>query len=395
MPSSLLCLAAIQMTSANGRVAENLARAGHWAELAAQQDANLVLLPELFSIGFEINANAWRSADHQGGPTERWLSDAAQRHGFYIGGTYLERRGGDFFNTFVLAGPTGIAGRVRKRHPCSVEAHIFKGGDDAHVIETPLGRIGVAICYDGSLREVWDRLLADAPDLVLIPMSAPTPVKTLLYNQRKIEAFHASFCDGATQTARLLGIPCAMSNKWGKWDTTLPGLIPPLLLGHQRSSFPGFTHVADSNGQELARVAEGEGVAVATVHLDPELKHLSLPLERDRFRPWISEVPAEYRFFGVFESLGRRWYAKERRKSRQMVLLDVVERLLRPRSGPTISGVNRRVCDRLPTVRHRHFTRPWPPRRCRPCAAPPRRDGEWSRAPAATDPPARCADRGG
>lgn len=306
-----LRVAAVQMVSANGLVAENLARARQWAEQAARQGAELVLLPELFAIGFELNAHAWNSAEPQGGPTERWLTETARTHGFYIGGSYLERRGDDYFNTFALSGPMGVIGRVRKRHPCSLEAYIFKGGDDPHVIETPLGRIGVAICYDGSLREVWDRLLAGAPGLLLMPMSAPTPVKTLLYNQQRINAFHASFSDGATQSARLVGIPCAMSNKWGEWDTTLPGLIPPLLLGRQRSSFPGFTHIADSDGQEVARVATGEGVAVATVSLDPAQKRSSLPPERDRFRPWIAEVPAEYRFFGAFEVLGRRWYAKE------------------------------------------------------------------------------------
>lgn len=311
MKPRTLRLAAVQMVSANGRVAENLTRVTQWAEQAAQQGAELVLLPELFAIGFELNAHAWSSAEPQGGPTELWLVETARAHGFYIGGSYLERRGGDFYNTFALSGPTGVVGRVRKRHSCSLEAYIFKGGDDSHVIETPLGRIGVAICYDASLREVWDRLLAAAPDLLLMPMSAPTPVKTLLYNQRKIDAFHASFSEGATQTARLIGIPCAMSNKCGEWDTTLPGRIPPLLFGRQRSSFPGYTHIADSDGREVARVANGEGVIVATVSLNLALKHLSLPPERDRFRPWIAEVPAEYRFFWVFEAMGRRWYAKE------------------------------------------------------------------------------------
>jgi N-carbamoylputrescine amidase len=316
MESRRLRLAAIQMVSVNGQVAENLTRAGHWAKLAAERQAEVVLLPELFSTGFEMNAHAWNAAEPQGGPTESWLVATARRHDYFIGGSYLERRGNDFFDTFALAGPTGIAGRVRKRHPCSVEAYIFKRGDDPHVIETPLGRFGVAICYDSSLREVWDRILASSPDLLLIPMSAPTPARTLLYGQRKIDAFHASFYDGATQSARLLGIPCAMSNKWGPWDTGLPGLIPKLALGHQCSSFPGFTHVANSDGRELARVADGEDVAVATVCLDSSLKRQSLPPERERFRPWIAEVPPEYRFFAFFEALGRRWYARARSEAR-------------------------------------------------------------------------------
>lgn len=316
MASRSLRLAAIQMISANGRVVDNLARAAQWVDETARKGADLVLLPELFSSGFELNAHLWDCAEPQGGTTERWLCDAARRHNFVLGGSYLERRGDDFFNTFALAGPVGILGRVRKHHPCSVEAYVFRGGDDRHVVDTPLGRIGVAICYDGSLRDVWDRMLADNPDVVVMPMSAPTPVKTFLYDQRKIDAYHAVFRDGATQTARLLGIPCAMSNKWGAWETALPGTLAPLLLGRQRSSFPGFTHVADSDGSEVARIEGGEGVAVAAVRLDSGRKSLALPAERDRFRPWIAAVPSEYRFFAVFEALGRRWYARRTKQSR-------------------------------------------------------------------------------
>jgi N-carbamoylputrescine amidase len=307
-----LRLAAIQMVSVNGHVAENLNRAERWATVASERGAALVLLPELFSTGFEMTAHAWKFAEPQDGATERWLAATARRHGYFIGGSYLERRSGDYFNTFALARPQGIAGRVRKRHPCSVEAYIFKGGDDPHVIDTALGRIGVAICYDSSLREVWDRMLAGSPDLMLFPMSAPTPPKTMLYGQRQINAFHASFFDGATQSARLLGMPCAMSNKWGPWDTDLTGIIPRLILGHQHSQFPGFTHIADSDGQEVARVASGEEVAVAMVRLDASLRKLTLPPERDRFRPWIAKVPAEYRAFAAFEALGRRWYARSK-----------------------------------------------------------------------------------
>jgi len=315
MKARVLKLAAIQMVSTNGRVDENLQRADYWTNQVAAAGAELALLPELFSTGFELNANAWQSAEPQGGPTENWLVKTARRHGVHIGGSYLESRAGEYFNTFALAGPDNtILGRVRKRHPCSVEAYVFKGGDDPHVIETALGRIGIAICYDSSLREVWDRLIADDPDLLLMPLSAPSPSKTLFYNQRKIDAFHASFSDGATQSARLLGIPCAISNKWGPWETTLPGIVPRLVLPKMQSSFPGFTHIADSDGREVARVAEGEGFALGIVNLDPARKTLAIPAERDRHKPWITNVPGEYRAFKYFEMMGRRWYAKHRRK---------------------------------------------------------------------------------
>jgi N-carbamoylputrescine amidase len=127
MNDRTLRVAAIQMESANGDVAGNLARAGRWSEAAARRGAELILLPELFSTGFELNDRSWQSAEPQGGPSERWLLDTARRHGCHIGGSYLEARGEDFFNTFALAAPDGsIAGRVRKSHPCSIEAYVFK-----------------------------------------------------------------------------------------------------------------------------------------------------------------------------------------------------------------------------------------------------------------------------
>lgn len=118
MPAKSLRLAAIQMVSENGHVAGNLARAAYWAEQAARQGAELVLLPELFSAGFELNARLWANAEPQNGPTERWLSDAAERHDFCIGGSFLERRGVPseycVFKFFEALGRRWYAREIRK-----------------------------------------------------------------------------------------------------------------------------------------------------------------------------------------------------------------------------------------------------------------------------------------
>lgn len=304
-------VATIQMESANGDIPGNLARAGHWCEEAARQGAELVLLPELFSTGMEINEAVWHCGEPQGGPSERWLAETARRHGFHIGGSYLEARGEHFYNTFALAAPDGgIAGRVRKTHPCSLEAYAFTSGQDAHVIPTALGRIGVAICYDSSLRSVWDAILADNPDLVVIPMSAPTPMKNFLCPQPRIDAYHAAFRDCAVQCAAPIGVPMLMSNKCGPWITDLPGWWP-----RQTSSFPGFSHIADSDGREVGRVATGEGVAVADVHLVQARKRLAVAPEAERCRPWIMPVPREFKLFAWLEAMGRRWYERHPRRA--------------------------------------------------------------------------------
>jgi N-carbamoylputrescine amidase len=306
-----LVLAAVQMESDNHRVTENLARAERLVAEAARGQAELVLLPELFSTGYEVNAGAWQFAEPQGGVTEDWLGATARRHGLHVGGSYLERRGSGFFNTFALAGPSGqIVGRVRKSHPCAIEAYVFEGADDPRVIDTAIGRIGVAICYDAFFRSVWDDILAGSPDIVLMPMSAPTPSQTLFYGKRRIDSFHASFSRLAIERALSLGIPMAIANKCGPWQTTPPGWFPRLLWRQMKSAFPGFSHVADSDGREAARVPTGQGIALARVQLDPARKRSAVAAEQDRFKPWMSQLPSEYDYFRYFEALGRRWYGK-------------------------------------------------------------------------------------
>jgi N-carbamoylputrescine amidase len=234
----------------------------------------------------------------------------AHKHGLYLGGSYLQADGDDFFNTFILASPDkGILGRVGKDHPCSVEAYIFQPRPGAQTIDTPLGRIGVAICYDNTLRVVWDRLLAEGFDLLLMPMCAPTPERNILYNEKKITAYHNSFKNGATLMAQQHGVPAIMANKAGPWDTPLPGWLPDV-----HSTFPGFSHIADSDGNELARLDAEEGVIVAEVKLDPARKHLHLVPDADRYRPWVVPVPSDYKTFAIFEFFGRRSYNKSKRR---------------------------------------------------------------------------------
>lgn len=293
------------MTSVNRVVETNLRRAEHLVEGAAKHGAQLALLPELFAAGFELNEHAWETAEPRGGRVEQWLCGTAQQFNLHVGGSYLEARSGEFYNTFALASPQGmVSGRVGKRHPCSIEAYIFASAKGRQVIETELGRIGVMICYDSSLREVADDVIEEGADILLLPFSAPTLYRT----RRNIDAYHASFRDAATQYAKLLGIPTVMANKSGAWQTTLPSFWPA-----QQSTFPGFSHIADSDGRELCRLGNEEGVIVAEVTLASERKVKYLPSERDKWRPWLAPVPFQFRLFPLIEWLGRRWYAKHRR----------------------------------------------------------------------------------
>ena len=113
-------VAAVQ-TPAAPNVPAGLERATPLVARAAAEGAQLVLLPELMATHYVFTADMWDSAEPDQGPTVQWLRDTAQGLGIWLGTSYLQASGDDFFNTFVLAGPSGEeAGRVRKQTPCHV-----------------------------------------------------------------------------------------------------------------------------------------------------------------------------------------------------------------------------------------------------------------------------------
>lgn len=121
----------------------HLDEVGKLACKAAQQGSELILLPELFSTPFHFTTKVWHRATPQGGAMEQFLCATARALGVYLGGSYLEARGQDFFNTFALASPQGrIVGRVGKAHPCSLERCVFAPSPGPQVIVCELGRIG-------------------------------------------------------------------------------------------------------------------------------------------------------------------------------------------------------------------------------------------------------------
>lgn len=112
-----LRVATVQFESVDGEFSRNLAEAKKYILIAQEQEAKIVLLPEFSLIGYTLSADMWDFAEPTGGPTEKALSVLAQQTGMYIGTSFLEVDGEDFYNTFILvAHHGGVAGQVRKRH---------------------------------------------------------------------------------------------------------------------------------------------------------------------------------------------------------------------------------------------------------------------------------------
>lgn len=307
MDSRTLRLAAVQIDCQAGRVQENLGHATTLVEEAARQGAQLVLLPELMPGGYFLTEELWNCAEPWGGPTCAWLCSLAGELGIYLGTSFLEAEGEDFYNTFALATPGGeIAGRVRKSPPASLEAYFYRAGDTPHLIETALGRIGVGICYENLLFERLNHLAQSSVDLVLQP-SAAGRLKPI--RPGDIELFDRMVASIAPRFARVLGVPVVMANRAGLIDTPLPGEH-----GDFESSFPGLSQIVDSDASVRAKMGAEEGLIVAEVHLDPGRKRNARP--RCFGKMWALPVPWFAFIWPMTQEEGEQAYAvNERRKA--------------------------------------------------------------------------------
>jgi N-carbamoylputrescine amidase len=293
------------MDSAVGDISANLERAGEFIHAAARGGAEIVLTPELMPCGYTLTEAIWNYAEPFDGPTVAWLTRLAKQLNIFLGTSFLETCEEDFYNTFALAAPDGsIAGKVRKNPPASLEAYLYRAGDDPHVIETALGRIGVGICFENLLYEHLLEMQQARVDLILQPAAAGRlkPMKA-----GDIQLFDSTIRRCAPYHARTLGVPVALSDRTGLLNTELPGGF-----GEFNSSFPGYSEIVDSDGVVKARMKAEEGVIVAEVVLDPERKRFKRP--RCYGGMWAFPMPWFAYIWPETQHMGEKDYAENPRR---------------------------------------------------------------------------------
>jgi predicted amidohydrolase len=147
---------------------------------AASRGADLVVLPELANTGymFASRKEAFGLAEPiPGGPSVAAWAERAARHGMHIVAGITERSGPDLYNSAVVIGPEGYIGTFRKVHLWNEENLFFEPGNLGFpVFHTPIGRIGVAICYDGWFPETFRLCALQGADIVCVPTNwVPIP----------------------------------------------------------------------------------------------------------------------------------------------------------------------------------------------------------------------------
>ena len=148
----------------------NLQNSLQLAQQAAKNGANLIVLPELANTGylFSSRQDAFKHAEVvPDGPSVRAWIDFARQHQVYLVAGLAEQEGMRLFDTAVLLGPDGFIGKYRKAHLWNKEKLWFTPGDLGFpVFETPIGRIGLLICWDIWFPEVPRLLSLQGADII-------------------------------------------------------------------------------------------------------------------------------------------------------------------------------------------------------------------------------------
>jgi N-carbamoylputrescine amidase len=168
-------VACAQYAVRDGDPDRNLERSLRFIRRATAEGADLVVLPELANSGCDLDSRdqALHLAEQiPAGPTvEAWRKEA-EGSGVHVVGGLLERDEDTLYNSAVLLAPETF-GRYRKTHLWDREKLLYGAGRELPVFGTPLGRIGLLVCYDAWFPEATRTLAMKGAEILCVPSNAP------------------------------------------------------------------------------------------------------------------------------------------------------------------------------------------------------------------------------
>jgi predicted amidohydrolase len=254
MSSAKFNIAVVQMDCVVGETEPNLNKIRHFATLSASAGADLVIFPECATTGYFIGERLEDLAEAPDGPTSKALGDIARQNRIHLACGLYTRENGVFCNSQQLFAPNGnCLASYRKAQLFSAERNQYRSGDTPMVVETSIGKLGMTICYDLIFPEYVRRLVELGADIIINSTNWINDVY-----QRDVWGWGPERVQGLASTRALENVAfLAMACRTGH-EVAAPGLA--------FDSF-GPSCVASPSGKILARVQEGEGMALARVDI--------------------------------------------------------------------------------------------------------------------------------
>lgn len=245
----------------------NLDKYLSFIEEASDQDANLLVLPEqslqgyMFGVAHELGKDEYvyhhSNAESIPGPTTELIASEAERRGLTVVFGMTEQSDiGVIFNSAVIVAEGGLLGVYRKAHAPGDEAHIYRHGSVYPVFDTPVGRLGISICYDMAFPEVARCLTLGGADILVMPTAWP---RFSNYEEAPEETSVAPLGEVHDVLCRARAIE---NQRW---------YVSSNQIGHDDRSlldYYGHSGVVDPTGKWIAQVGYEEGLAVCEIEVE-------------------------------------------------------------------------------------------------------------------------------
>ena len=176
-PARKVRLAAANYRPRGGKTAlDNLRQLEPHISRASTQNADLLVLGEcITSVGNGLSSS--EAAEPVPGPSSHFLADLARKYNLYIVTTIHERVDHLIYNTAILLSREGeLVGKYRKVCPARDEyRNGIAPGREYPVFDTPIGKIGIMICFDVHEPEVARGLRANGAEIIAMPIMGRHP----------------------------------------------------------------------------------------------------------------------------------------------------------------------------------------------------------------------------
>lgn len=164
-----LIVAAASIRNLLGQPDASIATMEPWVRSAAEQNADLILFPELNVSGYVTAPIAHKIAETVPGPSTEKIINMARQHNIHIAFGLIEQDGDARYCTHVLVNGAGMIGKQRKIHTPEHEQPYWGFGNRIEVFDIGKAKIGITICRDSFFDEMTRTLYFKGAEVVLMP----------------------------------------------------------------------------------------------------------------------------------------------------------------------------------------------------------------------------------
>jgi len=170
-------IAAVQIDPEITKNDENLEKILAETKSAAENGAELIVFPECALTGYVFSSREEALPFMEsipGASTER-LAECCKELGVHVVYGLLEKDNDKCYNAAVLIGPDGLIARYRKNHLpfLGIDRFMDPGDEPFCVHQTPIGNIGLHICYDCNFPESARVMTLLEADIIVLPTNWP------------------------------------------------------------------------------------------------------------------------------------------------------------------------------------------------------------------------------